>query len=384
MKKPYTPEGRVGDEIRTADGKFKLATRSPAVLKRIRLVAPHQGLCIIEHTPSPTNRKGELVPGKASIQLCHTFGRANSLDDSLMTSAFDPDMMTSPIYRNSGMILGVWAGTSTRIDYPYNKPDIFKITTHIHPKFAILHAGNHLVHRVTEDMREQPHVQKFDEELKLVRKLYTDWTAVLTDAQRHDPSFIGLPREATKKSNDDKTYHGPRATSNSSVQGSIMTRGSARRSVQSSGDDVEDAPALEDTETIALPMPVTPLGRPIPNQSETRFRKRSKRVPVVPAEYDAKAVIHDGSDDEVELPDGSDDEDKGEEKDAGEGQEDGEDEGTGPKVQIKGDYGRGASKLKRRCKSPLTGCVPEEGSPCAKVVKKARLDTNTIFEDPEL
>ncbi|KAF9037584.1 hypothetical protein BJ165DRAFT_1558378 [Panaeolus papilionaceus] len=472
IQNPFTPGERV-ETNPTSDGKFKLATRSPAVITRVKAISPLQGLCIIEHRPSPKvlgpNGKVTLLPGKVGIQLCHTSGRANALQGELMCSveyhwgmdkeslnidsrwncflaigyfhgmfdrgmwclvpkletlqrywdatvldddkhgfhlgqvmkeddidpkdphpkyhtysflAFDPHMEDTPILRRNPKKPGVKKTTVTEIDYPYDDPDIVEIVSHIHPKFVILNAGGKLNSGiVTKTIREQDHVMRFDPEIDKMMDLHAAWTERLNDIQNEDPNFTPvLPEPKPAKNCDDhKSYRGPSAsTSNDHGEIGVVTRGTTRKAAQSvtGNPDPEANPSAETTLDITEPSPVTPERRPVPVSSKPTARRiLSKRCPIIPEEYD---LIHDGSDDEDGLPDirgaeEEEDEDEGEEEDEGEKDED---EGTGPKVEIKGDYGRGENKLKRRCKSPLTGCVPEAGSPCAKVVKKARVDTH--------
>lgn len=114
IQNPFTPGERV-ETNPTSDGKFKLATRSQAVITRVKAISPLQGLCIIEHRPSPKvlGPKGKvtLLPGKVGIQLCHTFGRANALQGELVRMAFltCPLLLIQPPYRCApSSIIGEW------------------------------------------------------------------------------------------------------------------------------------------------------------------------------------------------------------------------------------------------------------------------------------
>ncbi|PPQ66908.1 hypothetical protein CVT24_008523 [Panaeolus cyanescens] len=70
MDTPDTPSGRI-DQI----APDKLASRSLKVNARVKSTSPTEDRCIVENTP---NSDG--------IELCHVFGRANSLNDDLMSS----------------------------------------------------------------------------------------------------------------------------------------------------------------------------------------------------------------------------------------------------------------------------------------------------------
>ncbi|KAF9037574.1 hypothetical protein BJ165DRAFT_1597299 [Panaeolus papilionaceus] len=419
MYQIFSPNGRVATNL-TPDGKFKLAARSIAVIRRVIDISLDGSYCIIEHRASPVDKDGVPHPGKVGIQLCHTFGRANALKVHLITSieyhlgmehkslnidsrwncflainnfhamfdngmwcllpqreildryknatkkdrgrygvyirdvmkkddidvsddnpkyhtytflALDPEMVVVPIYRHTDMIPGVSAGKVERILFPYNEPETFQITSHVHPKFVILNLGEKLSDEgsITPNMRRQPHLIPYTQDFNTIRELYNTWTSLISREQEMEMEVLETEPIAAKKTFGDKGYYG-RTVKTSKSSHSLKTRSSTQHLKQLAGED-------KATASLDLPksIPTTAMPKIRRTQSVGLFGRRSKRVPLVPADWNENDAVYDPSDDERDRPAGN----------SGQGKRGSGNSGQGKKAS-------GDRKLKRRAGTPVS------------------------------
>ncbi|PPR04142.1 hypothetical protein CVT24_010692 [Panaeolus cyanescens] len=76
-----SPNERIPTVLRVGKKKYKLAKRSVLVVRRVTFTAPSGNRCMVTNQAN-----SRFTIAKTGIQLCHAFGRANSLEDERMRS----------------------------------------------------------------------------------------------------------------------------------------------------------------------------------------------------------------------------------------------------------------------------------------------------------